>query len=197
MTLRQSFLKTIYPLVILKDKVFGGKKSVEQNLHNLKPSTPFYNLTASGNDGKIIRFDNLKGKKVIVVNTASDCGYTAQLEELEKLHKQYEGKLVILGFPSNDFKQQEKRSDEEIAAFCKLNYGITFQLMKKSSVKKNKQQNEVFQWLSEQSKNGWSNKEPEWNFSKYLINEKGVLTHYFGPGISPSSKNIIEAVNRR
>ncbi|MGL1283100.1 glutathione peroxidase, partial [Vibrio parahaemolyticus] len=84
--------------------------------------------------GDTLLFESLRGKKVLIVNTASDCGYTGQYAELEKLNQQYKDKLVILGFPANDFKEQEKRNDKEIAEFCKVNYGVTFTLLKKSSV---------------------------------------------------------------
>jgi glutathione peroxidase len=103
---------------------------------------------------------------------------------------------MVLGFPANDFKEQEKGSDEEIARFCKVNFGVSFPLMKKSSVIRSSQQNPVFQWLTDSSKNGWSNKQPSWNFSKYLVNEEGVLTNYFGPTISPMSRDVLNAIKQ-
>ena len=104
------------------------------------------------------------------------------------------GKLVIIGFPANDFKEQEKSSDEEIEQFCKLNFGVSFPLMKKSSVKKNDLQNEVFRWLSDPARNGWNRRGPVWNFSKYLVNEEGKLINYFGPAISPMDKTVMKAI---
>ena len=139
---------------------------------------------------------HLKGKKVMLVNTASDCGYTDQYDDLQKLYEEYKDKLVVIGFPANDFKEQEKGTDEEIAQFCKLNFGVTFPLMKKSSVIKGPQQNEVFKWLTDSAKNGWNNKPPSWNFSKYIVNEEGVLTNYFGSSISPMSKDVLKAINK-
>ncbi len=194
MTLRQSLMKLVYPLVMLKGKLAGSNSIVEINKEMAKPPISFYGLKAVGNDGSIISLSNFEGKKVLIVNTASDCGYTGQFEELEKLHKQHSSKLVVLGFPANDFKQQEKGNDEEIASFCNVNYGVTFPLMKKSSVIKSNNQNEVFRWLTDATRNGWNNSQPDWNFSKYIINEQGVLTHYFGPGISPLSKEVLKAL---
>ena len=122
----------------------------------------------------------------MIVNTASECGYTAQYAELQQLYTKYADQLTIIGFPSNDFKEQEKGTDDEIAAFCKVNFGVTFPLAKKSSVLKGLGQNEVFQWLTMKEMNGWNEQQPTWNFSKYLIDEKGRLTHYFDPSVVPT-----------
>ena len=162
-----------------------------------KPVSPLksiYNLSVRLNDDNELRFDSLKGKKILIVNTASNCGYTNQYEDLEKLAEKYKDRLAIIGFPANDFKEQEKGTDEEIAQFCKLNYGITFPLAKKSTVVKNDQQNEVFKWLTDKTKNGWNSKPPTWNFSKYLIDENGALIKYFDPSVSPMSDEVIKAI---
>ena len=194
MTWRQSFLKTVYPLVMLKGKLFPNKKAIQVNSNNIKPLTSFYELKATGNNGIPINFSLFKGKKVMIVNTASDCGFTAQYDELEKLHQQYKDKLVILGFPANDFKQQEKKDDVGIAQFCKVNFGITFQLMQKSHVVKGTEQNLVFQWLADAKQNGWCNQQPVWNFCKYLINEEGVLTGFFSQTVSPLNEEVISSI---
>ena len=97
---------------------------------------------------------------------------------------------------SNDFKEQEKGSDEEIAQFCQVNFGVTFPLMKKSSVVKSETQNEVFKWLTDSTKNGWNGKQPSWNFSKYLVNEEGILTHYFDPSVSPTSEQVLKEIEQ-
>jgi len=102
--------------------------------------------------------------------------------------------LVIIGFPANDFSEQEKGSDKEIAQFCQANYGVTFMLAAKSSVVKGAQQNQVFRWLSDISYNGWSQQAPEWNFSKYVVNASGVLLYYFGPAVSPLSEEVRAAL---
>ena len=124
------------------------------------------------------------------MNTASDCGYTAQYDDLQKMYMENKDKLIILGFPSNDFGNQEKGNDEEIAQFCKINFGITFPLMKKTVVKKTSAQNSVFRWLTDKKENGWNDHQPDWNFSKYFVNEEGILTHYFGPSISPQEAGL-------
>lgn len=192
MTFRQKLLKTFYPLIM-----WGSKKNTaaEQNANvSVEPPVSFYSLHTKMNNGTLLHFETLKGKKVLLVNTASDCGYTAQYADLQKLYEQYNNKLVIIGFPANDFKEQEKGDDETIASFCKINYGVSFPLASKSSVIKSADQNPVYQWLTDPSKNGWNDKAPSWNFSKYLIDEKGVLLNYFEPGVSPLSDEIVNAV---
>jgi glutathione peroxidase len=139
--------------------------------------------------------ETFRGKKVLLVNTASDCGYTGQYAELEALYKQYKDDgLVIIGFPANDFKQQEQRDDAAIAEFCKINYGVTFLLAQKSSVIKSAEQNPVFQWLSSLSLNGWNEQEPTWNFCKYIVNEDGVLEAFFPQGVSPLDESLIKYI---
>ncbi len=189
MTFRQKILKALYPLVM---KFSGGssKGKIIRNSQKAKPSRPFHQLKTSLNNGEELDFSQLKGKKVLVVNTASNCGYTGQYSELQKLQEQYGKQLQVIGFPANDFKEQEKADDASIAEFCQLNYGVSFPLSKKSQVVKGKGQHPVFEWLSNPAENGWNRQPPEWNFSKYLINEDGVLTHYFGPAVSPLSKEV-------
>lgn len=194
MTWRQSILKVTYPLIMLKSKLFPNEKSIQVNDKHTKPLISFYDLTAIANNGTTINFNQFKGKKVMIVNTASDCGFTGQYGELEKLHQQYKDKLVILGFPANDFKEQEKKEDAAIAEFCKINFGVTFQLMHKSHVVKGAEQNAVFDWLSHKEKNGWCDQPPVWNFSKYVIDEEGVLTHFFAMTVSPLSDDVKRAL---
>ncbi|MBI2730416.1 MAG: glutathione peroxidase [Sphingobacteriales bacterium] len=193
MTLRQKFLKAVYPAFMW----LSGKKGKAFSNHQVQPPVSFYSLKPVLNNGTIYDLSQLKGKKVLLVNTASNCGYTNQYDDLQKLYEQEKDKLVILGFPANDFKEQEKGSDEEIAQFCKLNFGVTFPLMKKSVVIKGAEQNEVFKWLSDSTLNGWSNKQPSWNFSKYLVDEEGRLTNYFDPSISPISEEVINAISKK
>ena len=178
----------MYPLLM---KLSGGSKgNIIRNSRKSAPSRPFHQLKATLNNGEELDFGKLKGKKVLIVNTASNCGYTGQYSELQKLQEQYGEQLQILGFPANDFKEQEKANDAAIAEFCQLNFGVTFPLAKKSKVVRAQDQNPVFEWLSNPAENGWNEKAPEWNFSKYLVDEKGVLTHYFGPAVSPLSKEV-------
>jgi glutathione peroxidase len=192
MTFRQKIMKAIYPAIMWASK---KKTSVQVNETEAQPAVSFYSLQAIANNGTPVSFASFKNKKVLLVNTASDCGFTQQYEDLQKLHEQYADKLIILGFPANDFKEQEKEDDAAIAQFCKINFGVTFPLMQKSSVIKSANQNPVFVWLSDKTKNGWNEQAPSWNFSKYLIDEQGVLIGYFASSISPLSEEIISQIN--
>ncbi|MBN9298592.1 MAG: glutathione peroxidase [Filimonas sp.] len=194
MTGKQSFLKKLYPLLMKVTNLFGANNKVLDNNKHVAPPQSLYDLAATQNNGQAVALSNFKGKKILFVNTASNCGYTGQYAELQQLHERFP-QLVILGFPANDFKEQEKGSDAEIAEFCKVNYGVTFPIMQKSSVIRSAEQNKVFDWLSSAAKNGWNDQQPEWNFSKYLTDEQGNLLHYFGPSVSPLSKEITEAIN--
>ena len=194
MTARQKILKAVYPMWIW----FAGKQGLNtKNLSNEKvmPAVSFYSLTDTAINGTVFDFEKLKGKKVMLVNTASNCGYTGQYDDLQKLSEQYKDKLVIIGFPANDFKEQEKGTDTEIAEFCKMNFGVSFPLMQKSSVIKSANQNKIFEWLSSSTKNGWNNQQPSWNFCKYIVDEQGRLTNYFGSTIEPMGKEIATALN--
>lgn len=193
MTLRQKIVKLVYPLLMQWSKISGQNGQV-YNKENKQAPASFYDLQAELNNGRTLHFDSFKGKKVLIVNTASDCGYTRQYSELQKLYEQCQQLLVVIGFPSNDFKQQEKGTDEAIAQFCKINFGISFPLVKKSTVVKSPNQHPVFHWLSHSEKNGWNDKQPGWNFAKYLVNEKGVLTHYFDAAVSPLGKKVLNAI---
>jgi len=190
MTLRQKFLKTAYPILMK----FGNRNKVI--IANLQTDAPvsFYNLKSVLNNGESFSFEQLKGKKVLIVNTASDCGYTPQYEELQYIYEKHKSILEILAFPSNDYKEQEKGKNKDIALFCKKNYGITFPLMQKTNTKKSENQHPVYQWLTDPAKNGWNEKTPKWNFAKYLVNEKGQLTHYFDPAVSPNDDSFLRAI---
>ena len=192
MTTRQKLLKAVYPVFMWMQ----GKKAKVLTNEKTQPPVSFYSLKGVLSNGNEFDFTQLKGKKVLLVNTASNCGYTNQYDDLQKLNEQFQNKLVILGFPANDFKEQEKGNDEEIAQFCKINFGVTFPLMKKSSVIKAADQNEVFKWLTDSTKNGWNSKQPSWNFSKYLINEQGILTKYFDPSVSPLSEEVVNEIKK-
>ena len=194
MTPRQKILKFLYPLFVLINKTNKRHNKILYNEKNVAPANSIYELSVQLNNGGIESLSKYRNKKILFVNTASDCGYTNQYEALESLYEKNADKLVIIGFPANDFKEQEKGSDEEIAQFCKINYGVTFALAKKSTVRKSDQQNEVFRWLSDKNKNGWLDRAPRWNFSKYLVNENGLLTHYFEPAVEPLAKELVEAI---
>jgi len=174
--------------------LFAPKTKFGRRLYNnshQNPKTSFYELTAITAEGEKFDFQQLKGKKVLIVNTASDCGFTAQLAELQKLQTANESHLQIIAFPSNEFKNQEKLTDSEIVSYCKNNYRITFPIMAKTRVVKGKDQNEVFQWLTFSRLNGWNDHAPDWNFSKYLVDENGTLISYGGPAI-PASEMLLK-----
>ena len=154
----------------------------------------FHSFKMKGIDGKVIDFSQFKGKKIIVLNTASKCGYTPQYADWEKFHKANKD-VVILGFPANEFGGQEPGSNSEIASFCQLNYGVSFQMMEKVVVK-GSAKCELYQWLTDKSQNGWKEKEPSWNFCKYVINEKGELANFFASGVKPTSPEFIEALKK-
>lgn len=141
--------------------------------------------------GNVFDFASLKGKKVMVVNTASKCGLTPQYKDLETLYKTYKDKgFVIVGFPANNFASQEPGTNEEIAQFCQLNYGVSFPMMAKVSVK-GSDMCEVYQFLTQQSKNGLQDSQVEWNFQKYLLNEKGELVKVISPRTLPTDAEIV------
>lgn len=194
MTIKQKILKFIYPFIIKVSKRKNMNTKILKNINNLKPNTSIYDISVELNNGKIENLSAYKNKKILIVNTASNCGYTNQYEGLEKLFESNKDTLQLIGFPSNNFKEQEKGSDEEIAEFCKINYGVTFPLAKKSVVIKNSDQNKIFEWLSNKEKNGWLGEAPSWNFCKYLINEEGVLTHFFEAAIEPLGEEITAAI---
>jgi glutathione peroxidase len=196
MTIRQTVLKAIYPLWMFLSRLFGKRSKVLVNKKHILPPHSFYNLSTPLNNGALLSFSSLKGKKLLLVNTASDCGYTNQYDDLQKLYEEYNDKLTVIAFPANDFGKQEKGSDEEINNFCKINFGVTFPIALKAPVIKGDSQQMVFQWLTDKTKNGWNNKPPSWNFSKYLVSEEGVLTNYFDPAVSPLSEEVKKAIEK-
>lgn len=147
-------------------------------------------------EGKEFDFSTLKGKKIMVVNTASECGLTPQYEQLEAIYKKYKDKnFVIIGFPANNFGAQEPGTNAEIATFCTKNYGVTFPMMEKVSVK-GKDMCEVYQFLTEKSKNGLENSSVKWNFQKYLLDKDGILVKVIPPTTKPDDASIIEWIEK-
>jgi glutathione peroxidase len=195
MNFRQKLSKALYPLIMRLSGASNKEERIMENAGHVAPPISFYSLQSSLNDGERLDFSTLKGKKVLLVNTASNCGYTAQYGELQELYERYKDRLVVIAFPANDFKEQERGTDGAIAEFCRVNYGVSFPLMKKSSVVKGAGQNPIFRWLTDEAKNGWNGQEPVWNFCKYLVDEHGTLTHYFAMSVSPESPEVIAAVS--
>jgi glutathione peroxidase len=148
-----------------------------------------YSFKVEALEGGSIDFSKFKGKKILVVNTASKCGYTPQYKGLEELYKKYQDKLVIVGFPANNFGGQEPGSSTEIKEFCTKNYGVTFPMAAKVSVKGDDQA-AIFKWLCNKAQNGVLDAEIKWNFGKFLLDEKGTLVAYFPSKVEPMSEEI-------
>ena len=147
-------------------------------------------------DGKEKSIANYKGKKILFVNVASKCGYTPQYKELQELYEKYSDKVEIIGFPANDFLWQEPAKNDEIKQFCSTNYGVTFPLIEKTVVKKNKNQHPIYTWLSHSDLNGWNDSAPSWNFCKYLVNEDGKLIKMFPSKVKPLDNQIIQYIEK-
>jgi glutathione peroxidase len=171
----------------------GQNKENKQNKPEvIMDKQTIYQFKVEDLSGKEFDFSTLKGKKILIVNTASKCGLTPQYRELEALYKQYKNKnFIIVGFPANNFAKQEPGTNEEIATFCQLNYGVTFPMMDKVSVKGN-DMCAVYQFLTQKSKNGLQDSEVAWNFQKYLLNEKGELEKVIAPKTLPTDKEVID-----
>jgi glutathione peroxidase len=160
-----------------------------------KPVGSVYDFKMKALDGTVVDFAQFKGKKILIVNTASKCGFTPQYADLEKLHEQFGSKLVLLGFPANNFLHQEPGSNSDIGSFCSKNYGVTFLMFEKVSVK-GSDQCDLYKWLSHKELNGWNNKSPGWNFCKYLINENGDLLKFYPSAVTPMSKEMLDDLNK-
>ena len=152
----------------------------------------FHDFVVKDINGDDFAFSQLKGKKVLVINVASKCGFTYQYEAMQKLYAEYGGDdFVIVGFPANNFREQEPGTNKEIKEFCKKNYGVTFPMMSKISVKGDNM-HPVYQWLTQKKKNGVGDSEVNWNFQKYLINADGTLHNVIGTRTEPNAEEIIE-----
>lgn len=152
-------------------------------------SSSVYDISLNKITGETFKLSDFKGKKILVVNTASKCGYTSQYGDLENLYQANKDKLEIIGMPCNQFMGQEPGRNSEISAFCKKNYGVTFTLLEKGHVKGSKQ-HPLYSWLTKKENNGVDNYNITWNFNKFLLNENGELIEYFGSGVSPTSEKI-------
>jgi glutathione peroxidase len=160
------------------------------SLTGFSQSSGFYDFKVKTLEGEDFDFSSLKGKKVMIVNVASKCGLTPQYEDLEAVYEQYQGGFVIIGFPANNFLNQEPGSASDIRKFCTDNYGVTFPIMEKISVK-GKDIHPLYQWLTSKEKNGVRDSDVSWNFQKYLIDEKGTLVDVIPPKEKPTSDKVI------
>lgn len=192
--------KTIITMSILYAALsfFGCKqvRSKPENINMSDKSTFYQFLEANPNakvkliDGTEADYSQFKGKKVLIVNTASECGYTPQYEDLEKLHQAYKDKLIILGFPANNFGGQEPGTNEEIKKFCTSEYNVTFPMFEKISVLGDDMA-PIYKWLTGKDLNGWNDQQPKWNFNKYLLDEDGNLLKYYSSAVKPMSEEIV------
>lgn len=153
----------------------------------------FYDFKMKDINGKEVAFSEFKGKKLLLVNVASKCGYTKQYAQLQELYAEHGDKILILGFPANNFGGQEPGSNEEIKEFCSTEYGVTFPMFEKISVA-GFDKHPLYRWLSNASKNGWNNEEPNWNFCKYFVNEKGELVKFFPSAVTPLDEQILQLI---
>jgi glutathione peroxidase len=164
------------------------QKAIQENNAAFQANS-IYNFKVEGLTGGTIDFADFKGKKILIVNTASKCGFTPQYKELEELYEKYKDRLVIVGFPANNFLSQEPGSNETINEFCKKNYGVTFPMAAKISVK-GKSIAPVYKWLCNKSENGVMDAKVKWNFNKFLLDEKGVLIAKFNSKVKPMSEEL-------
>lgn len=169
-------------VTFLAAKLTGGKK---------KPvSGTIYDFKIKSLEGKEIDFSQYKGKNLLIVNTASKCGYTYQYEDLQKLHQQYGDKVEVLGFPANNFLWQEPGSNSDIAEFCQRNYGVDFQMFEKISVK-GSDKHPLYRWLEAKSR-----KAPSWNFCKYIVDREGNVVAFYPPTVKPLDSAIVNKITR-
>ncbi|KAA3437490.1 glutathione peroxidase [Rufibacter hautae] len=164
------------------------------NMNTATASSSIYEIPLKTIDGKDTSLKQYKGKKVLIVNVASECGFTPQYADLEKLHKLHGDKVVVLGFPANDFGGQEKGSNEEIAQFCQKNFGVSFPMFQKASVIGAEQQ-PLYKWLTSKDANGSNASAPSWNFCKYLISENGQIIKFYPSKVSPLSEELLRDIN--
>ena len=169
----------------------GYNKSYSNTTDMVKTNemTSIHTFKVEALDGTTINFADFKGKKILIVNTASECGYTPQYKELEALYQKFKDKLVIVGFPANNFGGQEPGTNTEIKAFCQQNYGVTFPMAAKISVKGDDAA-PIYQWLCNKTENGVLDAEIKWNFNKFLLDENGNMIAYFPSKVTPMSEQI-------
>lgn len=161
-----------------------------------QPSSSIHQFTANSIEGKVIRFEDFKGKKLLIVNTASECGLTPQFKQLQELFDTYKDRnFLIIGFPCNDFASQDPGSNTEIQSFCQRNYGVSFLMMEKIHVKGN-EIHPIYRWLTQKKENGVMSSQVKWNFQKYLIDENGFLVGTVSPWKQPTTKRIVKWIEK-
>lgn len=181
----------LWAAILFPSCLHPGSKFRPQGLP--KSNLGFHKLAFESIDGKLLTFEQFKGKKVVLVNTASSCGYTGQYADLQHFYDKYSDQVMVVGFPSNQFMWQERGENEEIMTFCKQNYGVNFPLFAKSEVRGDRK-NPVYEWLTSKDKNGWNNQEPSWNFCKYVIDEEGELLAFFPSKVLPEDPEFLNVM---
>lgn len=177
----------------LVKSIFLKKDSISMIDVNQEHKGSLYDFTLNDLEGNPVKLADYKGKPVVLINVASKCGFTKQYADWQKFHEQYGDKVTVLGFPANNFGSQEPGSNEEIAEFCQKNYGVSFKMFSKIDVK-GEDKAPLYKWLSEKTLNGWNDKEPTWNFCKYVVDSNGDLTHFFESKITPDNEEFRKAV---
>lgn len=175
-------------------KVLAGTVEVPPPIKRMKTKPSVYDININSLHGQPLDLSTFKGKKLLIVNVASECGFTSQYKDLQQLYEAYNDRLEIIGVPSNQFGKQEPGSAEDIRIFCELNYGVTFVMTEKLKVK-GPGQHPLYSWLTKRSENGKKNSSVKWNFQKYLLDEQGQLIDYFYPITKPYSGKIIKHLN--
>lgn len=188
-------LLSVFMLVSCKNEAQTNAKSELIAKTETMNKENIYQFKVKDLSGDEFDFASLKGKKILIVNTASKCGLTPQYKDLEAIYEKYKDKnFVIVGFPANNFGQQEPGTNDEIGAFCQKNYGVTFPMMSKVSVK-GSDMCELYQFLTQKSRNGLQDSQVEWNFQKYLINENGELEKVVSPQVLPTDAEIVDWIS--
>lgn len=186
--------KLVYPIVMFWGALTGCKTDVKRPETAIKnePMPTLYNAAPTINliSGTPLDWSKFKGKKILIVNTASECGYTPQYEALQKLYEKYSDRLEIIGVPANNFGGQEPGTNSEIQSFCARNYSVSFTMTEKIEVVGNGQ-HALYKWLTTPADNGWNDRAPDWNFCKYLLNEKGELLKFYNSAVSPLDQSIL------
>jgi glutathione peroxidase len=191
-----ALLKSIFIMITsLLSGIFADKSEVANRPATVvsAPQSLYDFKVKSLVGSETVDLSKYKGKKVVILNVASKCGFTKQYADWEKFNKEHGDKVVVLGFPSNNFGGQEPGTSEEIATFCKATYGVSFPMFEKVDVKGDTQA-PIYKWLTHKDLNGWNDKEPTWNFCKYVINEKGELTNFFASKVLPTDAEFLSAV---
>ena len=173
--------------------LMSNEKKVSGESYTIDLPSTVFDYKIKNIYGDVVTLEKYRGKKILIVNVASRCGYTSQYKDLQKLQDRYKNKLQVIAFPCNDFGFQEPGTSEQIAEFCEVNYNIKFPIMEKINIRRSPS-HPLYEWLSNSELNGWNDSKPKWNFYKYLINENGKLINIFNSGTSPLSSEVTEAI---